>query len=303
MLRTRWKQIASLGRGVQRQAREYGRLMRLDRPVGIWLLLWPTLWALWIAGEGRPDARIFSVMVLGVIVMRSAGCVINDFADRHFDPHVARTAGRPLARGTVTPYEALGLFATLGLIAVALVLQLNPLTRLLAVAGALLTVVYPFSKRFVSAPQVVLGAAFGWGIPMAFAAETGSVPQVAWVWWLTNLVWAVTYDTIYTMADREDDLRIGVRSTAILFGSADVFLIGLLQVVLLVGLVLAGRSSGLGAWYFGGVAIGAVLLLRQHRMIRDRQPDNCIRAFLANQVFGAAIFTGILLDLTLQAPA
>ena len=303
MWRVDLKQIASLGGDVLRQAREYARLMRLDRPVGIWLLLWPTLWALWIAGEGRPDATIFSVMVLGVIVMRSAGCVINDFADRHFDPHVARTAGRPLAHGTITPSETLALFATLGLIAVALVLQLNPLTRLLAVIGALLTVVYPFSKRFVSAPQVVLGAAFGWGIPMAFAAETASVPRVAWVWWLTNLVWAVTYDTIYAMADREDDRRIGVRSTAILFGSADVFLIGLLQAVLLVGLVLAGRSSGLGAWYLGGVAVGALLLLQQHRMIRDRQPDDCIRAFLANQVFGATIFTGILLDLTFRAPA
>ena len=202
--------ITRLGSGLIDQARQYARLMRLDRPIGTWLLLWPTLWGLWIAGSGRPQARHFLVFVAGVIVMRSAGCVINDFADRHIDGKVRRTSDRPLAAGKVAPVEALVLFAVLGLIALALLLMLNPLARLLALGAAVLTVVYPFSKRWLAAPQFVLGAAFGWGIPMAFAAETGVVPRLAWLLWLCVVVWAVIYDTMYAMADREDDLRIGV---------------------------------------------------------------------------------------------
>ena len=208
--------LARLGNELVNQAGEYARLMRLDRPVGTWLLLWPTLWGLWIAGAGRPEPVNFLVFVAGVFVMRSAGCVINDFADRDIDSEVERTQSRPLAAGRVTPAEALTLFAVLGLVALALLLLLNPLARLLAVGAAVLTLVYPFSKRWLAAPQFLLGAAFGWGIPMAFAAELEAVPRLAWLLWLDVVVWAVIYDTMYAMADRDEDLRIGVKSTAIL---------------------------------------------------------------------------------------
>jgi 4-hydroxybenzoate polyprenyltransferase len=292
---------ARLGKELAGQAHQYARLMRLDKPIGIWLLLWPTLWGLWIAGEGRPDAVNFIVFVAGVVVMRSAGCVINDYADRRIDGAVERTRSRPLAAGLVAPMEALALFAVLGLVALALLMVLNPLARLLAIGAAALTVVYPFSKRWLAAPQFLLGAAFGWGIPMAFAAETGVVPRLAWLLWLDVVVWAVIYDTMYAMADRDEDLRIGVKSTAILFGSADLFIIFLLQVVLVVGLVLAGREGELGLWYQAGVAAGAVLLANQLWMIRHRDPASCLKAFRANRHFGAAIFAGILLDYTFRA--
>ncbi len=283
-----------------RQLRLYVQLMRLDRPVGIWLLLWPTLWGLWIAGSGKPDPVNFLVFVAGVIVMRSAGCVINDYADRRFDGAVARTAGRPLATGSVAPMEALALFAVLGLVALALLILLNPLTRLLAVGAALLAIIYPFTKRWLSAPQFVLGAAFGWGIPMAFAAETGELPRLAWLLWLDVVVWAVIYDTMYAMADRDEDLRIGIRSTAILFGTADVFIIFLLQVTLIVGLLLAGADADLGGWYQAGVGVAAILLGSQLWQIRQRDPGACFRAFLANQYVGAAVFAGIVLDYTFR---
>lgn len=295
--------ITRLGTGLIDQARQYARLMRLDRPIGIWLLLWPTLWGLWIAGGGRPQARNFIVFVAGVVVMRSAGCVINDFADRHIDGKVQRTRDRPLAAGKVAPVEALALFAVLGLVAVALLLLLNPLAQLLALGAAVLTVIYPFSKRWLAAPQFLLGAAFGWGIPMAFAAETGAVPRLAWLLWLSVVVWAVIYDTMYAMADREDDLRIGVKSTAILFGSADVFIIGLLQIVLVTGLLLTGREAGLGGWYQAGVAAGAVQLIAQLMAIRGREAGACIQAFRANNMFGATILAGIVLDYTFSLPA
>lgn len=279
-----------------RTMQAYARLMRLDRPVGIWLLLWPTLWGLWIAGQGTPDAKVFTVLVLGVLIMRSAGCVINDWADRAFDPHVARTAGRPLATGEVSPQEALALFTALGLAAIALVLLLNPLTWLLAAAAAVLTIIYPFCKRWIAFPQLVLGAAFAWSIPMAWAAQTGEVPRIAWLWFICVVIWAVVYDTMYAMADREDDQKIGVRSTAILFGSADLFIISLMQVTLLLGLFLAGRESGLGTWYLLGLLAGALLLARQRWLIRERRPDACLRAFLESHYFGAVVFAGILLD-------
>lgn len=277
------------------QARQYGRLMRLDRPIGIWLLLWPTLWGLWIASQGRPTPANFLIFVAGVVVMRSAGCVINDFADRRIDPRVSRTRDRPLAAGLVAPVEALALFVVLGLVALALLLLLNPLARLFAVGAALLTIIYPFSKRWLSAPQFVLGAAFGWGIPMAFAAQAEAVPRLAWLLWLDVVVWAVIYDTMYAMADREDDRRAGVRSTAILFGSADLFIITLLQAALVVGLLLAGQEAGLGVWYQAGVGLGAVQLAHQTWIIRDREPEACLRAFRANGLFGATIFAGIAL--------
>jgi 4-hydroxybenzoate polyprenyltransferase len=288
--------LARFGVELADQARQYARLMRLDRPIGIWLLLWPTLWGLWIAGAGRPAPENFLIFVAGVIVMRSAGCVINDFADRDIDPRVRRTRDRPLAAGLVAPVEALALFAVLSLMALALLLLMNPLARLFAVGAAALTVLYPFSKRWLAAPQFILGAAFGWGIPMAFAAETETVPRLAWLLWLNVVVWAVIYDTMYAMADREDDRAAGVRSTAILFGSADLFIIVLLQASLIVGLLLAGQEAGLGIWYQAGVGIGAALLASQSWMIREREPEACLRAFRANHLFGATVFAGIALN-------
>jgi 4-hydroxybenzoate polyprenyltransferase len=285
------------------QVRQYARLMRLDRPIGIWLLLWPTLWALWIAGAGRPTPHVFIVFVLGVIIMRSAGCVMNDFADRDFDGAVERTKDRPLATGQVTPAEAIVLFVALSLIAVALVLTLNPLTQLLALVGAALTIVYPFMKRIIAAPQLILGAAFGWGVPMAFAAETGELPRLAWLVWLTAVVWGVIYDTMYAMADRADDRKIGVKSTAILFGTADVFIIMLLQIVMLLGLLLIGAAAELGIWYSVSIVVTAVFMFYQYLLIRNREPARCFQAFLNNRFVGATVFVGIVLDYTFRAVA
>jgi 4-hydroxybenzoate polyprenyltransferase len=275
---------------------EYVRLMRLDRPIGIWLLLWPVLWALWISGDGRPDEKLFVIFVLGTFVMRSAGCVINDFADREFDPHVRRTADRPLARQAVSPAEALGLFAVLALAALALVIPLNRPTQVLALIGGVLAVTYPFLKRFFSLPQAYLGAAFGWSVPMAFAAQTGSIPPEAWALFLSVVLWTTAYDTMYAMVDREDDLVIGIRSSAILFGRADRLVVALLQLASLGGLVVVGGLIGLGHWYWAGLAAAAALAIRQQWLIRDREPDACFRAFLNNNLFGLVVFAGIALD-------
>jgi 4-hydroxybenzoate polyprenyltransferase len=275
---------------------EYFRLMRLDRPIGIWLLLWPTLWALWLAGRGKPDQTIFAIFVVGVVLMRSAGCVINDYADRGFDPHVERTRNRPLAVGRLSPIEALVLFAALTLAALALVLQLNKLTLLLAVVGAFLAVTYPFIKRFLSVPQLYLGLSFGWGIPMAFAAQLEHVPRVAWLLFLANVLWVTVYDTIYAMVDREDDLKIGVRSTAILFGDADRHIIAILQIMTLVALYFVGRITRLGVWYWLGLAAGAAFFVHHLWLIRNRDRAACFRAFLENHYFGMAVFFGILLN-------
>jgi 4-hydroxybenzoate polyprenyltransferase len=285
------------------QIRQYALLMRLDKPIGIWLLLWPTLWGLWIAGEGHPDSHIFLVFVVGVIVMRSAGCVINDFADRNIDNQVSRTMDRPLASGTVTPAEAIVLFIALGLIAIALVLTLDPLTQALAIVAALLTILYPFMKRLIAAPQLILGAAFGWSIPMAFAAQSGEIPRLAWLIWLTVVIWAVIYDTIYAMVDREDDLKLGIKSTAILFGSADVFIITLLQIIMMLAFWLIGAAAHLGIWYFAATLIAGLFFIYQYLLIRQRQPDACFRAFLNNHYVGATIFIGILLDYTFRVTA
>jgi len=267
--------------------REYALLMRMDRPIGTFLLLWPTLWALWIAGEGHPQPWIVLIFVAGVFLMRSAGCVINDIADRDIDPHVARTRDRPLAAGRVTTREALALF---------LVLQLNRLTILFALIGAVLAASYPFFKRFTHLPQFVLGFAFSWGIPMAFAAHQGQVPPVAWVLMLANLAWVVAYDTMYAMADREDDLKIGVKSTAILFGRHDRQIIAALQIIALVSLVVAGMLTARGVYYYGGIALAALFSAFQQVLISGRQPADCFRAFLNNTWFGAAVFGGLLLD-------
>jgi 4-hydroxybenzoate polyprenyltransferase len=276
--------------------REYARLMRLDRPIGIWLLLWPVLWALWISADGRPDERLFVIFVIGTFVMRSAGCVMNDFADREFDPHVRRTADRPLARQAVSPAEALGLFAVLALIALALVIPLNRPTQVLALIGGVLAVTYPFLKRFFSLPQAYLGMAFSWSVPMAFAAQTGELPLLAWVLFLSGVLWTTAYDTMYAMVDREDDLVIGIRSSAILFGRADRLVIGALQVGSLGGLALVGTMAGLGRWYWAGLAAAAALAVHQQVLIKDREPDACFRAFLNNNLFGLAVFAGIALD-------
>lgn len=281
--------------------REYARLMRLDRPIGIWLLLWPVLWALWISGDGHPDERLFVIFVIGTFVMRSAGCVINDFADRDFDPHVRRTADRPLARQSVSTAEALGLFAVLGLIALALVIPLNRATQVLALVGGVLAVTYPFLKRFFSLPQAYLGAAFGWSVPMAFAAQTGSVPPEAWALFLSVVLWTTAYDTMYAMVDREDDLVIGIRSSAILFGRHDRLVIAALQAGALAGLALVGWMTSLGRWYWAGLAAALLLAVRQQTLIRDREPAACFRAFLNNNLFGLVVFAGIALDYLFRA--
>jgi len=295
-MRTPWQAARVL---LQHYSR-YLRLMRLHRPIGIWLLLWPTLWALWIASAGKPDETIFLILVLGTIVVRSAGCVINDFADRKFDAKVARTSQRPLATGEVAPAEALLLFAALMLIALGLVLTLNPQTVTFAVAGAVITVIYPFTKRFLSTPQFVLGVAFSWGVPMAFAATAGDVPRVGWLLFLAAMIWVVVYDTQYAMTDRDDDVKIGVRSTAILFGDLDrAFIVGL-QSLFLATLVLVGRSADLGAWYYGGLGAAAALGLYQAYLIKDRDGTQSFRAFLNNAWLGGAVFAGIVLDYTFR---
>ncbi len=275
---------------------DYARLMRLDRPIGIWLLLWPTLWALWIAGRGKPDPRIFLIFVAGTILMRCAGCAINDYADRSFDPHVERTKNRPLAAGRISTVEALLLFTALSMSALWLALQLNMSTLLLAAVGGFLAITYPFVKRFLPVPQMYLGVTFGWGIPMAFEAQLEQVPRVALLLLLANVLWVTVYDTMYAMVDRDDDLRIGVRSTAILFGDSDRHIIAVLQVMTLVALYLVGRIIHFGWWYAGGLWVGAAFFVYQLWLIRDRDRGGCFRAFLNNNYFGMAVFVGMALE-------
>ncbi len=294
--------FAALSQAVAARVSAYVRLLRLHRPIGIWLLLWPTLWALWIAGAGRPAPDVFAIFVLGTVLLRSAGCAFNDFADRRIDAQVRRTADRPLALGQLAPFEAIVLFVILMLLALGLVLLTNQRTVLLAVVGALLAIVYPFMKRWIAAPQFVLGLAFAWGVPMAFTAQTGEpVTQTGWLLFVCALVWVVIYDTEYAMADREDDLKLGIQSTAILFGEMDIAIIAVLKVVLLGGLVLLGRDVGLGLWFGIGLGAAALLGLRQLWLIRRRNPDDCLRAFANNAWFGGAIFVGIALDYIFRA--
>ena len=269
--------------------------MRLNRPVGIYLLLWPTLWALWIAGEGHPDLLVVFVFVSGVVLMRSAGCVINDYADREFDPHVERSRDRPVAAGRVKPKEALALFAVLCLGAFGLVLLMNELTIWLSLAGVTLAASYPFMKRYTHLPQVYLGAAFGWAVPMAFAAQTGSVPKLAWLLFVATVLWATVYDTMYGMVDREDDIKIGVKSTAVLFGEADRTIIAIIQLLFLGALLLIGQAADLGGYYYFGVLLAAALSIYQQYLIRNREPEYCFQAFLNNNWLGAAVFSGLVL--------
>ncbi|MDH4047843.1 MAG: 4-hydroxybenzoate octaprenyltransferase [Gammaproteobacteria bacterium] len=293
--------LTRLSPGFAAQLRNYLLLMRLDKPVGILLLLWPTLWALWLAGEGHPDGGLFIVFVLGVIVMRSGGCVLNDFADRNIDPYVERTRTRPIASGAVAPMEALTLFIALALVAIGLAAMLNRPAQMLAIIAAGLTIIYPFIKRFVSVPQFFLGAAFGWAVPMAFAAQTGATSQLAWLVFATAVIWAVIYDTFYAMVDRKDDIKVGVKSTAILFGDADLFIIGALQFLMLVALLFIGNMAELGGWFFASVLLAAILMAWHQWLARQRQPAACFRVFLLNHYIGMVIFIGIVLHYTFSA--
>lgn len=280
---------------------DFARLMRLHRPIGILLLLWPTLWALWLASEGLPDPWLLSVFLLGTVLMRSAGCVINDYADRHFDGHVSRTRERPLVTHAVTEREALVLFGILVALSAGLVFTLNLPTLLLSFAAVGLAMIYPFMKRHTHLPQVFLGAAFGWAVPMAFTAVTGELPPLAWLVFCAVVLWVLVYDTEYAMTDRADDLRIGIRSTAILLADLDRPFIALAQALMVLDLIMIGRQSGLGLVYGLGLACAAGLFVYQQWLIRQREPAACLKAFLNNQWAGLAIFIGIAADYALRA--
>lgn len=281
--------------------RHYWQLVRGDRPIGWLLLLWPTWWGLWLAAGGLPPAWILLVFSLGVWLTRSAGCVINDYADRWLDGEVARTRQRPLVTGAVSGREALALFAVLMLVAFALVLTLNRLTVWLSVVGVFLAATYPYLKRYTYLPQVYLGMAFGWGIPMAFAAIQGTVPPLAWLLYVANIFWATAYDTWYAMVDRDDDLRMGAKSTAILFGELDLPAQGVLYAGMFAALALVGRQAGLGPWYWAGLAVALLLVVWEFRLARTRAREDCFRAFLHNNWVGLAVFAGIALDFALRA--
>jgi 4-hydroxybenzoate polyprenyltransferase len=274
----------------------YALLVRANRPIGILLLLWPSLWALWIAGEGQPPWGVVLVFVLGVTLMRSAGCAINDYADRNIDGQVERTMNRPLAIGLITPKEALGVFTVLCLLAFCLVMFLNTTTILMSFVAVALAAIYPFMKRYTHLPQLVLGAAFGWAVPMAFTALTGTVSPIAWLLFTATVIWALIYDTQYAMVDRDDDIKIGVKSTAILFGDMDRVIIGVLQVTMLGILLLVGLNAELGTYYYLGLGLAALLSLYQQYLIRHRDAKGCFAAFLNNNYFGMVVFAGLVLD-------
>ena len=279
----------------------YARLMRIDKPIGTLLLLWPTLWALWIAAEGWPPLHILAIFIVGTFLMRSAGCVINDYADRDFDGHVERTRNRPLATGAVSPGEALALAAGLSAAAFVLVLPLNTLTILLSVPALLLAGSYPFTKRFFAIPQAYLGIAFGFGIPMAFAAVTGTVPATGWLMLLANIFWAVAYDTEYAMVDRPDDLKIGIKTSAITFGRHDVLAVMLCYAAAFALLAVVGVLAGLGfAWYLG-LLVACAIAGYHYTLIRARDRADCFKAFRHNNWVGGAIFAGLFIDLLLRA--
>ncbi len=274
---------------------QYWLLARFDKPIGIFILLWPTLWALWVAGNGKPDLLVLIVFTLGVVLMRAAGCVINDYADKDFDPHVDRTKLRPIAAGKVTPKEALIVFAVLCLTAFSLVLLMNWYTIGLSFIGAFLAASYPFMKRFTHLPQAYLGAAFGFAVPMAFAAQTNEIPAVGWILYLAVLLWALVYDTMYAMVDIDDDLKIGVKSTAILFGKRVREITAGLQVVIMGLLVTVGLMQQLSWPYYAGLAVAAGLAIYQQKLIFHFDKPSCFKAFLNNNWFGLAVFVGIVL--------
>jgi 4-hydroxybenzoate polyprenyltransferase len=274
----------------------YEKLVRLDRPIGILLLLWPTLWALWLAKPGFPNPLLAWIFVLGTVLMRSAGCAMNDWADRDFDREVKRTSGRPLARGAIRPWEALVVAAVLAAAAFGLVLQLNTLTILLSVAALAIAIVYPFTKRFFDLPQAWLGVAFGFGIPMAFAAQQGRVPGLAWALFAANFFWVMAYDTEYAMVDRDDDVRIGIRTSAILFGRHDVAVVMACYAIFLAILLAIGFMQHYGPAYDAGLTAAVAIVVYHYRLVRDRSREGCFKAFLHNNWIGAAIFAGIVVD-------
>ena len=281
---------------ILKRLKNYAELMRLDKPIGTFLLLWPTLWSIWLASEGQPQAKIIIIFLLGVLTMRSAGCVINDFADRKFDPFVERTKNRPLARGDVSAFEALMLFTGLSLIGIFLALQLNYKTQLFAVAGGCITIIYPFIKRFFSIPQLILGIAFGWACPMAFTAQVGNVTKLGWIVFTTAIIWAVIYDTFYAMSDRKDDLKIGIKSTAILFGKHDLLIIFGSQLLMIISLIYIGKIAELGYLFYVSIGISAIFMMYQQWLARDRVSQNCFAAFMNNNYVGMTIFIGISAD-------
>ena len=278
----------------------YFKLMRFDRPIGMLLLLWPTLWGVWIAGNGHPAGQIVAIFILGTVLMRSAGCVINDYADRDFDKHVQRTRDRPITSGQVAPREALWLAAILALLAFLLILPLNTLTWLLSIPAVLLAASYPFTKRFLAIPQAYLGIAFGFGIPMAFAAQLGSVPAIAWWLLLANIFWAMAYDTEYAMVDRDDDIRLGIHSSAIFFGKYDIAAVMACYVITLAILAAVGNALHLGISYYSGLVLAAGIAAYHFTLIRKRQREACFKAFLHNNWFGVTVFMGIVLDYLLH---
>jgi 4-hydroxybenzoate polyprenyltransferase len=278
----------------------YEKLIRLDKPIGTLLLLWPTLWALWLSSRGHPDWSVVLIFVVGTVLMRSAGCAINDYADRDFDGKVERTRERPLASGQIRPIEALMVALVLILVSFALVVQLNKLTIQLSIVAVIIAAIYPFTKRFFAVPQAVLGLAFGFGIPMAFAAHTNHVPWQAWMLLLANVFWALAYDTEYALVDREDDLKVGIRTSALTFGRFDVFAIMMCHGLFLLTMLWVGRLFRLG-WHFDvGIGVAAVLVAFQYGMVRDRKPGDCFRAFKQNNWVGAVIFAGIFASFYLQ---
>ena len=269
--------------------------MRLDKPIGIWLLMWPMLWSLWIASEGQISIKILLIFLFGVIIMRSAGCVLNDFADRKIDPHVKRTQNRPIASGKVSEKEAIILFLFLMTVAFGLIFLLNTTTKVLAVVGASITAIYPFVKRVLSAPQLILGFAFGWGVPMAFAAVLGHVPLLGWLIFIIAIIWALIYDTYYAMVDRDDDLNLDVKSTAILFGRYDLFIIGLLQCSMLVLLILMAQLAALGMWVYSAIMISMLIMIYHQWLTKEKDRESCFKAFKHNHYIGMTVFIGIIL--------
>jgi len=274
----------------------YALLMRFDKPIGFFLLLWPTLWALWIAGSGSPNTFVTLIFISGVILMRAAGCIINDYADRNIDDKIARTQFRPLATGQIKPKQALILFTGILLLAFVLVLTMNWLTIWLSVGGALLAIIYPFMKRCTYMPQAFLGLAFGWSVPMAFAAQSGTLPQISWLLLTATVLWATAYDTMYAIVDREDDLRIGVKSTAILFGEADKLIIGLIQLMFLLTMLIVGNKLDMGWFYYLGLLAATGFAAYQQYLIRNYEPEQCMKAFQNNNWLGASIFLGIVIN-------
>ena len=278
----------------------YIQLTRLHRPIGILLLLWPTLWAVWIASNGHPAWNIVFIFTVGTVLMRSSGCAVNDYADRHFDKHVERTKHRPLTSGKISEREALWVAVVLALVSFALILPLNPLTWLMSFPALFLAVSYPFTKRFLAIPQAYLGIAFGFGIPMAFAAIVGSLPPVAWVLLLANIFWAVAYDTEYAMVDRNDDIHLGIHSSALFFGKYDVVAVMICYTVTLLLLAIAGLMAGLGIAYFVGLIVAEGIAFHHYKLIKDRDREKCFAAFMHNNWLGAAVFGGVVLNYWLR---